>query len=408
MRPGGEGSDQQYRGSAQPGWPPGQPQGPPAYGNSQFGQPAGAPPFGAPSPYGQPGYGPPPGQPGYSPPGARAPERGRPGLIILTAFLVQLVIVAAVGNTWVVRKVLNFRGDHDNLAGAIVGTPSVFAWRFTPLDHDTFRQYPAQLLGLAALFIVAALLTLAVVRGPITFGRALFGVWMAVIVGVLADGMVQRAIEKDVGRFTGLGGRTAGVFYAGGGYEIPAGIGLGFVAGLVAALIAVVTRRPARLAGPVPAPSEPDFGPDPDAPPPYFGEPVGTSPAGRDPDATRSLSMQKVQGSVGDQPEAPRYSSPQQRPEPEQQQPARPAEPPHTPPGSPSQSDSSSRETQAIPVQRDRPEHTDQPTQSFGQDDATVRRSDLPGPPPQAQSESQPTSQFPRPPDDEDLGQHPD
>ncbi|MDQ2796931.1 MAG: hypothetical protein M3Y06_07195 [Actinomycetota bacterium] len=299
--------------------------------------------------------------------------RGRTGLVLLTAFLVQLIVVAAVGNQKVAESIAKFTARHSTTQSAFPRAALFYSWRFSPMGQDNFRLYPSQLLGLLTLFVVCAALTFAVIRGSITFGRAFFGVWMAVIIAAVADGMVQRVVLKNYGQYGGYGNGGHKLFYAafgGTGYDVMAGILLGLVVALVAALVAVISRRPAGPVSVVPFAPQPDAGPDTEAPPPYFGdeEPRRPSP---DSEATRSLSMQKVHDSVRDE------ATPERRPDP-----------------------AAAASTSVLP--------------RLESGDETTRLSRPPAPedsagqPPRRSERDQPTTQFPRPPDDEDLGHQPD
>jgi hypothetical protein len=219
---------------------------------------------------------------------------------VLSAFLVQLIVIAAVANQWSAERWQRVSLRHDGLVRALAQTPLVYDWRFTARDNDTIRQYPAMLLGLLTFFVVAAVLTFALVRGAITFGRAFVAVLLSTIVATLADGMVQRAVLKDFGQSRVYGSRAAAVLFSGGGFESVAGAQLGLVAGLVAALVAVLTRRAvAARSGAATFPAEPyagNAGRDPEAPPPFFGEDRTLRPRAAEP---QSVGIQKLQTAVG-------------------------------------------------------------------------------------------------------------
>lgn len=389
---------------------------PPAYGQPPWG--SAAPSHGRgqgphDQPYAQPAYaGGQYGQPDPFPPASAtpAPARGRPGLILLTSFLVQLVAIAAVGNQGVSKAIADFASRHSNPLTAFPRTALVFSWRFTPRTGDTYHIYAAQLLGLLTLFVLAALLSLAVVRGAITFGRALFGVWMSVIVAVLADAMVQRAVTKNIyGQFTGGGNRVVGSLFGGNGFEIMAGILLGFGAGLVAALVAVITRRPAVAAAPVADRRDRAREPEPEPPPPFFGDErrSARSEAGED---TRTLSMRKVHQSVGERRDAPPPTGGrgnEQWPDPvsgsgsPSSAPAGAGDAAPRAAGSPGDSASSAAESTSV-----------FPRVSAGESTSSLPRAAEPGKAasqsPRPGSGEQPTTQFPRPPDDEELGHQPE
>ncbi|MEO9137698.1 MAG: hypothetical protein ABI345_01390 [Jatrophihabitans sp.] len=441
MQPGND----QHPGAAQPGWQgnPGRQSGP-GYAQPNYGSPYGSPqqdpasygppqrsPYGPPqgAPQGSPQLGPADGSP-YAGPAVAMPRRGRPGLIVLVSFLVQLVIIAAGCNQGVSDWVQKFSFNHTGFARVAAQTPLVYSWRFAPDNRDNIHAYPAMMFGLLAVFVLAALLTLALVRGPITFGRAFFGVWLSVIVATLLAGMVGRAVVKDIGQYPQFGNKAGSILFAGTGNEVIAGITLGFFAALIAAIVAVVSRRPAVV--PVVADATPSFDRDPEPPPPYYGE--DTSSRG-EPQNSQTMSMQKVQSSVGESRDAPRYEpEPRRETEPsygDQRTQSLPATgagatgqsfspPPSAPPSDPGHEEAS--RPPAGPAAGQWP-----PTSGGDQlpQDATTRlpRFDPSAPPteqpvggaaPAAGDQQQPppprrdttdeaTSSFPRPPDDESM-----
>jgi hypothetical protein len=272
--------------------------------------------------------------------------------------------------------------------------------------------------------VVSLLLITAVCRGPVTWGRAFFGSWMAVAVATMLGGYVRSAVVDTHAQ--GQGGRYEQALFgtvSPGSIVFLAGVLLGLVVAIVLGIVGPLTRRvpdgavAAGYAGtPTAAPAaesradrEPagapggapwqdqHYGPPAprssfDPPPPYRGE---------DPDSQRTTQLPVMDAdrpggatAIGQQ----RDDRPvQRRPEdtgPVQQPTQQPTEQPTEQP------------TQALPVQRaESPAQQEQPVQQPPvqqqppQQEQPVEHQQQPA----QQQPAQQTAQFPRPPDDEDL-----
>lgn len=191
---------------------------------------------------------------GAGPPYAGTPPaavpKARTGLLMLVAFLVELVLIAAGGNQWVTDKLLRANTDLGTVAFGLRNVALTFAWRFTPRGSDPEHFWLGGILLILTTLVLSVLLIAAVVRGPVTFGRAFIGTWMAVIVATMLGGFV-RGLVLDL-RFSGGGGRAVQAFFgrtSPGSNVFLAGVGLGFVVALVVAALAPLTRRNPYAAG---------------------------------------------------------------------------------------------------------------------------------------------------------------
>jgi hypothetical protein len=225
-------------------------------------------------------------EPSAAPPQPQPQPREKPtartGLVVLTAALVQLVIMAACGNQWVTDHVERNQLNAGSLGHRFGWTAFLtYSWRFTP-QHGLSTLWQAQLALVLVTLLLTALLVLAVVRGPVTFGRALFGTWTAVLAATVLGAIVRGVVAAgDHNLVQPIGGNRLSAGLAGSyGPTSPvvvAGICCGFVTALLTALIAVATRRTRPQALLDDRPAEAAYVPPP-PPPPYYGEPA-PSPA---------------------------------------------------------------------------------------------------------------------------------
>ena len=116
--------------------------------------------------------------------------KARIGLLLLLAFFVEFLIIVGSGNQWVADKIAQST-PATYMAAGLRNVGLVYSWRFTPRAHDTSHVWLAGLALIVTTIIVSLLLILAIIRGPITFGRAFFGTWMAVIVATILGGYVR-------------------------------------------------------------------------------------------------------------------------------------------------------------------------------------------------------------------------
>src|SRR4051794_23564836 len=120
----------------------------------------------------------------WTPPTA-APVRdeplGRTWLIVLSAVLVELVVIATMCNQALTDDVLKFGARHqDEFIGQAARASQVYAWRFTSVNGKD-DLWAGQLVMIATLCVLTALLVLVVSRGAVGFGRVFLGTWTAVV-----------------------------------------------------------------------------------------------------------------------------------------------------------------------------------------------------------------------------------
>jgi hypothetical protein len=330
--------------------------------------------------------------------------RARIGVIVLTTILAELAIIGALGNQWMTDR-LQRRADNAGVnARSFELSWLTYAWRASsgPLATSTWG---AQLLLVLTVVVVSALLVWALVRGPVTFARAFFGTWAAVIAATLLGAFVRGLVDhRSDGRLPGANRVTRAVFGGLGPNEsaVVASFALGFVVALIVAAVAVTTRRkpeaPTAEGPPVfpeysaPRPSEPPaylppwqdshYGPPPPRPSeeeqrttriPYLAgdEPGGAGPG--DGEATTQL------------PRLPEEQPVEQR--------APDGEGEHTQAMAPPEGES--ERTQAMSTTAGTP--SDEPA-TDGEARPARDADERP------ESESETTTRFPRPPDDDDLG----
>jgi hypothetical protein len=231
---------------------------------------------------------------GMEPAGPQAaPASVRTGLVVLTALLSEVIVIAAACNQWVAVRI----GDQlqrslisggSATARDFKATLLVFNWRFVPRAGDADHVWLAQVFMILTLVLLSAALIRLIGAGPARFARVFFAVWTSVVFATLiasyVRGFVNQANASRSPRITqalfeGLGPTTVAVM---------AGMILGLVTGLVAAIVAVNTRRRAPAAVPEPSRESPYIPPE--QPPPFFGEsvvrpwptePTGTAPTTR-------------------------------------------------------------------------------------------------------------------------------
>jgi hypothetical protein len=144
------------------------------------------------------------------------------------------------------------------------------------------NAWGAELALIATTVVLTALLVLVLVRGAVTFWRAFFGTWLAVLGASVIGAVVRGLIDTDTFRglnTDGAGRFTIAVFGPLGPstFVVVAAFLLGLVTALVAAAVAVSTRRPAFPGASAPPPA-PAYAPVPEPPPPYYGEAAPTPP----------------------------------------------------------------------------------------------------------------------------------
>lgn len=231
--------------------------------------------------------------------------RARTGLVILSAFLTELIVVAATGNQGVTDAVNRHLGDHsrsfaDYAAGAWRSL-STYHWRFTPASGQSTGDWAADFAAIGVLFVLTVLLLIPIVRGAAGFWRVFFGAWVTVAAITPIAIMVRNAIVIPSRPGPGESKFGQAVYgYPDFGTVIVGGIVLGLLTGLVGAVVARTTRREVSATGePLArrvedgderyeryeesegylAPGQPGYPPP--QPPPFYGMPSQPSSPGQ-------------------------------------------------------------------------------------------------------------------------------
>jgi hypothetical protein len=173
-----------------------------------------------------------------------AMPRCRIGLVVLIALLTEIIVIAVADNQWVSDKISRLNPT-SHIEDGLRAVGLVFAWRFTPQHGDSAHLWAGSLALIGTTIVLSLLLMVAVIRGPVTFGRAFFGTWMAVVVAVFIGAFV-RGLVVDL-RAPGQGSRLDQALF---GVLKPdsvsfiAGLGLGLIVAIVVGIVAPATRRP--------------------------------------------------------------------------------------------------------------------------------------------------------------------
>ena len=199
--------------------------------------------------------------------------------IVLTAVLTPLVLIAAIGNQAVSKRFADYLSDHattapDYTVGAFKSLLT-FRWRFAPASGQSTHAWASSFAGIGTLLVLTWLLVWIVARGSVTFPR----IWVtvaAIVAAVTPIAVMVRNVvivpQRPGPLQSRLGQSVYG--YADFGPVVVAGVALGLIAGLFAALVAVITRRPVelpRIEVPVAAPINAYGVPDPGYEPPAWG-----------------------------------------------------------------------------------------------------------------------------------------
>ncbi len=202
-------------------------------------------------------------------PSGRARHRGRPGVVASVVALTELVIIAAACNQAVTKHARQYAADHPGFLGHAVASSLQFAWRITPRAGDNrggSHVYASQLTTIGVLVVLSALLSVVVTRGAVTFWRAFFGVWTAVLAAACIGCAVGSLVTEPP---SGAGRATNAVFLSITGETVFSGVVLGLVAAVIGAVFAVSTRRSVEVAATPAPPPEPAHVPE--SPPPFYG-----------------------------------------------------------------------------------------------------------------------------------------
>lgn len=186
----------------------------------------------------------------------RPVKQGRPAVIVLIAFVVELVVIAALANQVVTKHLVSYSKDHPYaFPGRLVAAMTTYQWRVSSQPGDRANEPLAHACLDVVVLVLTALLVLLLTRGAITFFRAFFATWLAVIVATLVGQVVLGVVSPPPYPQTYSNGQGA-IFLMPNGFGLVAGVVLGFVTALFAAIFAVATRRTLRPAAGGPLPSE--------------------------------------------------------------------------------------------------------------------------------------------------------
>ena len=206
------------------------------------------------------------GRPGYAPPPpAVAVTRSRPWLIALAATGTLLVLIVAVGNPTVTRKIYEHAAQSQGFGTRVLQSFTAYGWDLSPA-HDPDRLVLAGVIADVVVLALTLLLVALVTRGRGSFWQVFGATWLAVVVATMVGGYVRPLVLRS--DFYAQGRSKAEfVFFSQfspGPGPLFAALVFGLVAALVAALIAVRTRRTEVIEAPIASPAPvPD-----DTPPP--------------------------------------------------------------------------------------------------------------------------------------------
>lgn len=376
----------------------------------------------------------------------RVIKQGRPGVIVLIALVVEVVAILSLANQVVAKNLTSYSKHHPfAFPGRLALAATTYRWQVSAQAGDRANELLAHLCLDLVVLVLTALLVYVLTRGPVTFLRAFFGTWLVVIVATLL-GMIVFALVSPPPYPAQLKHVTGAVFLVPNGYGLVGGVVLGFVTALFAAIFAVATRRIIRV-GPASDPAstgeyryrddQPDWsdqtmayprgeygGPGPAEPsgagyggPGYggsgyggegygyggggYGSGYGGSGAGYAGAAAGGYYASQVGEGGGARAEDEQAT--QREPQPEPQREPQPEPQPE------------SDATQAIPPVDEHTQAMAPPTgaQPVAEEQPAEEQPAQEQPAQEQPGEARPTEpdetqQFPRPPDDEELGQHPD
>lgn len=214
----------------------------------------------------------PPGSyPPYDPNSQTTVRSSRPWRIATAAFLTLLALIAALGNQRVSNAVVDRGGQSffDNAVRSLL----TYQWRFAPAKHDIGRAWAGSLALVVSALVLTFFLVAIVTRARGGFWQTFIATWMVVLTATLLATYVRALVVKERD-LTGLRTPKANsIFFSQlspNAYQVAVGLGFGFVVGLVAAIVAVLTRRKTDV---VRAPDGQSF-----PPPLAYPAPVGYDP----------------------------------------------------------------------------------------------------------------------------------
>jgi hypothetical protein len=240
-------------------------------------------------------------------------RRLRGPLIALVAAVLELVIVAAVGNQWVTKRALE-NTTKSQVGDAITHSATAFGWRFNP-QGGNHSLWAGQLIGVGVLVVLVFLFVLALTtRSSRSFLGTFVGVWGGTVLAALLAGAVRQFIAfPDLfpgGRDDAGLGRWANALTSGPSSGVAIfGVTSGFVVALVTAIIASATARTITPpAAPAAEPAEePAWSPETAAPwGAEYGQPAEGGPAR--PGDTAQLPQEPYSASTGN-PELAQYAT---------------------------------------------------------------------------------------------------
>jgi hypothetical protein len=185
------------------------------------------------------------GPPGYAGPvPAVAVTRSRPWLVALAATGTLFVLILAVGNPTVTRKIFQHAAQSQGFGTRALQSFTTFGWDLSPA-HDVDHLILAGVLADVAVLVVTLLLVALVTRGRGSFWQVFAASWTAVVVAVMIGAYVRPLL---INSSTFAQGRSKAEFvffsqFSPGAGELFAGLVAGLVVALVAALVALATRR---------------------------------------------------------------------------------------------------------------------------------------------------------------------
>ena len=350
----------------------------------------------------------------------RPAPRTRTGLVVLIAVITEIVLIGGGANQWVTKRIVEHASGTDRRL--IDSAWLTYTWRFSS-QHGEDAVWGSQLLLILTVLVVSALLVWVLVRGPVSFWRAFFGTWLAVIVASLLGGLVRGLVYPHTEDLLPGTNRVLRAVFSGAGpsnFVVAGSFALGLVVALITALIAATTGR----REPVPAPETPaefaDYGPPPPTEPPPYLPPWQDSHYGPQPQpagaeaTTRLPTMASDEGDRTTQlPRAPEGGWAAPPPDTQLQREATP--PPEDLPAGPEATQAHPAaapepepEPERQPEPRPEPQAERQPgvVEQHTQAYPTVAEEQPASAEPQRREEpaTEATAQFPRPPDDDELG----
>jgi hypothetical protein len=238
-------------------------------------------------------------------------RRTRGFVIALVAAVLELAIVAGVGNQWVTQRVVD-NTTNSQVGDTVVRSATAFGWRFTARSgHSTL--WAAQLIGAGVLVVLVFLFVLALTaRARPSFIRIFVGVWgvtllAAVIAGAVRQWLAFPDLYPTRHDQQGLA-RWANALVEGPSSPVVIfGVGSGFIVALVAAAVASATAQEVPAAAMPTTEGEPPWSPD--TAPPWGTEYAPTGPQAEVAhDYTAPLPEQPY-ASTRSNPELARYAS---------------------------------------------------------------------------------------------------